>query len=368
MCFLQFIVRKMKVKWTILVLFTVSFSAFANEEVYEYTVQPNDNLSTVLQKLSLKPIYGKNGSLAEVLKLNPDKQESNGNCIYVGEVIILPKSMLTKQNQSSEIKTEVAKKNEIKKPNNNNNVVISQQPKEPKIPLQKSEKIVTQQPKEPKIPLQKSEKIVSQQPKEPKIPLPKSEKIVTQQPKEPKIPLQINEKIVTQQPLSVPEKKLTSTEIKKIEPGQTLASENLHLEKKSQIVSPSENENKKSFNKLNEIFSSNSKLSFSKQISKNNLEFDNKSKIENQLFPSQKTILLALPLKKQDINREDTLSSSNSKNSSTTNLLSRKEVFLSEENSCDIFPSCKFWLWDLNNKCCLPKKPYFMISNENSLK
>ncbi|MBX9837654.1 MAG: hypothetical protein K2X69_04970 [Silvanigrellaceae bacterium] len=53
----------------------ISKDAMASDDLLEYKVMPNDTITTILQKLSLKPIYGKNGTLEEVLKLNPDKQE-----------------------------------------------------------------------------------------------------------------------------------------------------------------------------------------------------------------------------------------------------------------------------------------------------
>ncbi|MGY3804589.1 hypothetical protein ACWNT8_11030 [Pigmentibacter ruber] len=386
MHFLKKLAEKWGVKLVILSLFAVPFSVSASEEVFEYTVQPNDNLSTILQKLSLKPIYGKNGSLAEVLKLNPEKQESEGNCIYAGEVILLPKSMLTKEKLNLELKKEIGKQTEIKKTNENNNVkatlqpkepkvpvqknetVVIQQHKEPKVPVQKNETVVIQQHKEPKVPVQKSETVVTQQPKEPKVPVQKSETVVTQQPKEPKVPVQKNETIYTQQAKSATDIKPASFENKNAEKEQSLQNK---FSKPNAIITnilPNDKENKPNFNKLNEILISNSKDRSSNQVTKQSLEFANSSKIENHLFSSQKTILLAMPLKKQEISREDNLSSSSTKSSPVSNSYFRKEVFLSDENSCDIFPSCKFWLWDLNNKCCNPKKPFFMFTNDSSLK
>nr|BFD32163.1 hypothetical protein GTC16762_17810 [Pigmentibacter ruber] len=350
MHFLKKLAEKWVVKLVILSLFAVPFSVSASEEVFEYTVQPNDNLSTILQKLSLKPIYGKNGSLAEVLKLNPEKQESEGNCIYAGEVILLPKSMLTKEKLNLELKKEIGKQTEIKKTNENNNVKTTLQPKEPKVPVQKNETVVIQQPKEPKVPVQKSETVV------------------IQQPKEPKVPVQKNETIYTQQAKSATDIKPASFENKNTEKEQSLQNK---FSKPNAIITnnlPNDKENKPNFNKLNEILISNSKDRSSNQVTKQSLEFANSSKIENHLFSSQKTILLAIPLKKQEINREDNLSSSSTKSSPASNSYFRREVFLSDENSCDIFPSCKFWLWDLNNKCCNPKKPFFMLTNDSSLK
>ena len=78
----------------IISIFIVSRDAMASDDLLEYKVMPKDTITTILQTLSLKPIYGKNGSLAEVLKLNPKKQESLGNCIYVGEILLLPKKIV----------------------------------------------------------------------------------------------------------------------------------------------------------------------------------------------------------------------------------------------------------------------------------
>jgi hypothetical protein len=87
-----------------LIAFNINIFAFAKNEYIEYKVEKNDTLSKILKSHSLKPIYGKNGSLEEVLKLNPKKQKNRGNYILPGEIILLPKTTLQ------------AQKDEIKKP------------------------------------------------------------------------------------------------------------------------------------------------------------------------------------------------------------------------------------------------------------
>ena len=68
-------------------------NVYAEDEFVEYKVMQNDTLTKVLKRHSLKPIYGKTGSLAEALKLNPKKQNTHGNLIFIGEILILPKNM-----------------------------------------------------------------------------------------------------------------------------------------------------------------------------------------------------------------------------------------------------------------------------------
>jgi hypothetical protein len=78
---------------TFTVFFMLSNKAYAEEEYIEYKVLQNDTLTKVLKRHSLKPIYGRSGSLAEALKLNPKKQNTHGDLILIGEILLLPKNM-----------------------------------------------------------------------------------------------------------------------------------------------------------------------------------------------------------------------------------------------------------------------------------
>ena len=56
-----------------------------------YNVKKNDTLSSILYRNNLKPIYGKKGTLVQVLKINSKvKLSDGGNKIYPGMKIILP--------------------------------------------------------------------------------------------------------------------------------------------------------------------------------------------------------------------------------------------------------------------------------------
>ena len=70
-----------------MVIFSMNIS-FAND--YIYIVKKNDTLSSILYENNLKPIYGKNGSLAKTLKLNPKiRLSESGNKIFPTMKIIL---------------------------------------------------------------------------------------------------------------------------------------------------------------------------------------------------------------------------------------------------------------------------------------
>lgn len=61
-----------------------------DKEYIHYKVEKKDTLLKILKKHSLKPTYGKNGYLKEILKLNPKKINTKGNLIYPGEIIKIP--------------------------------------------------------------------------------------------------------------------------------------------------------------------------------------------------------------------------------------------------------------------------------------
>lgn len=78
----------------LLVLISTHFfpkKVYANESFISYKVLPNDTLSKILKNHSLTPIYGENGYLSRTLKLNPEKEKSQGDFIFTGETILLPK-------------------------------------------------------------------------------------------------------------------------------------------------------------------------------------------------------------------------------------------------------------------------------------
>ncbi|WGL59912.1 LysM peptidoglycan-binding domain-containing protein [Pigmentibacter sp. JX0631] len=109
----------------ILMLFVILFcqmseNTFPRElKNIQYKVQKKDTLLGILKKYSLKPIYGKNGSLVEILKLNPHKINTKGNLIYPGEILTLP------------LKKEI-ENNSLNNNNNNSNSTINSEAK--KIP------------------------------------------------------------------------------------------------------------------------------------------------------------------------------------------------------------------------------------------
>lgn len=55
-----------------------------------YRAKPKDTLTEILFQLNLQPIYGPQGSLYSVLKVNPQKSHTGGHYIRPGEKIYLP--------------------------------------------------------------------------------------------------------------------------------------------------------------------------------------------------------------------------------------------------------------------------------------
>ncbi len=72
-------------KMTFLIIGALSFSAV---HAVTYIVQKGDTLSAILYEKNFKPIYGKSGSLAKTLLLNP-KVDRVGHYIYPGQKILL---------------------------------------------------------------------------------------------------------------------------------------------------------------------------------------------------------------------------------------------------------------------------------------
>lgn len=77
-------------KFTTLCVFTlVSGLSFKSAFAYTYIAKEGDTLSEILYQNNLKPIYGRSGTLEEVLKLNPEMRPAKGDRIRPGKKIIL---------------------------------------------------------------------------------------------------------------------------------------------------------------------------------------------------------------------------------------------------------------------------------------
>ncbi|WP_338634757.1 LysM domain-containing protein [Spirobacillus cienkowskii] len=104
------IIILLKIHLTICLLSSVPFlNAQTNSETIEYKVKEHDTLIKILKKHRIKPIYGNTGALAEALKLNPKKQTHNGNLIFVGEILIIPKHLMNTENNKSQSATKIQK-------------------------------------------------------------------------------------------------------------------------------------------------------------------------------------------------------------------------------------------------------------------
>lgn len=55
----------------------------------DYIVKKGDTLTSILYEKNLRPVYGKDGTLAETLKLNPKIKLSGGNKIFPNMKIVL---------------------------------------------------------------------------------------------------------------------------------------------------------------------------------------------------------------------------------------------------------------------------------------
>ncbi len=113
--------------FTLIVFFIFPNASYAKEEYIEYKVLKNDTLIKVLKKHYLKPIYGKSGSLEEALRLNPQKQKTQGNLILIGEVLILPKNMDLVKNKIEMPKLITTTENNLKKNQNIKKIGIQKQ-------------------------------------------------------------------------------------------------------------------------------------------------------------------------------------------------------------------------------------------------
>lgn len=73
-----------------LILLFFMVSSYGKTGFITYKTKPNENLSMILYALELKPLYGKRGIIAQVIKLNKNKIFDNGNKIYPYQTLILP--------------------------------------------------------------------------------------------------------------------------------------------------------------------------------------------------------------------------------------------------------------------------------------
>ena len=71
---------------TVVFLFTIT-GAVAATEVISYEVKSGDTFTTILQRASLVPIYGPNGSWKKMLELNPELQPDKGHKILPGQMV-----------------------------------------------------------------------------------------------------------------------------------------------------------------------------------------------------------------------------------------------------------------------------------------
>ena len=85
----------MNIKTNKTIIVTIIISNLNISIANEYVVKKNDTLSSILYQHNLLPIYGKNGSLARTLKLNPkSKMRSDGNIIFPKTKIILANTVV----------------------------------------------------------------------------------------------------------------------------------------------------------------------------------------------------------------------------------------------------------------------------------
>jgi hypothetical protein len=104
------IIILLKIYLTICLFFAVPFLyAQTNSETVEYKVKEHDTLIKILKKHRIKPIYGNTGALAAALKLNPKKQTHNGNLIFVGEILLIPKHLMNTENYKPQTVTKIQK-------------------------------------------------------------------------------------------------------------------------------------------------------------------------------------------------------------------------------------------------------------------
>ncbi|BBH52968.1 hypothetical protein [Fluviispira sanaruensis] len=75
----------------ILLLSIISYTSLSQEKNNQtYQIKDGDNVLSILKKHKLTPIYGKNGYLSEIIRLNPETIHDEGNLIFPKNEIILP--------------------------------------------------------------------------------------------------------------------------------------------------------------------------------------------------------------------------------------------------------------------------------------
>ena len=69
-------------------------------------MQAGDNLSAILYRLSIRPIWGANGSVSIVTKQNLERIKDRGNLIFPNYVLEIPKELLNGKNCAAVADTE----------------------------------------------------------------------------------------------------------------------------------------------------------------------------------------------------------------------------------------------------------------------
>lgn len=261
--------------FTCAIAFLTTKNAYAEEEYITYKVLKNDTLTNILKNHSLKPIYGKSGSLTKTLKLNPQKQETHGNLIFIGEVLLLPKKMT----QSNLFDDKKSSQDALKEDKHKANFM----------------------PKE-----------VSKKANTPKI-----------------IPQNQNSTLES------------AKTIKEIAPQIKIAEKTFQKKPEPQL-----------------------KTNSNKNIFIPNQQEENKPKSQTEYLTLTKTQLPALPLQLPEVAKETTVISRQEINA---NVKMNYDFILDTSNFCSPNPSCKKWLWELENKCCKPTKKYFLFFEKDSL-
>ncbi|APJ03765.1 hypothetical protein [Silvanigrella aquatica] len=312
-------------------------NSFANENYIEYKVQKNDTITTILKTHSLRPIYGKDGSLEEVLKINPHTKETNGDLIYVGEILRLPNDFNKPGDKPQQANVKREKQKIDLTPKNNPSVQMPSPKQTQKSPIQKPE------PKKQPEPAFKPEP--KKQPEPAFKPEPKKQPEPAFKPEPKKQP----------EPAFKPEpkKEIVKTDLKqeqkavipKVEPQPTY---------KDNKIENAKNENKSG---TEDVFSPNkSDVTFKPK------QDSSKSKVDNEFLTYSKTQLPSLPLKTINPN------SDNDAEKFHYEIMSKEYDFnLEKDNYCNPAPSCRIWLWEPESRCCKPNKKYFLIYEKNSL-
>lgn len=313
--------------------------AVAGEEYLEYKVQPHDTITKILHTLSLKPIYGKNGSFAEVLILNPKKQESLGDCIYVGEILRIPKKIVKLEAKMIEPKNKAVNIVKDKKPAKN-------------IELYKEKNLVIVQKSPINTPVNNS----------PPPPINTQKNIENVIPKTENKPLIISNSSSNKNTNLYPPNNLLipSNNNLLIPQNNNLANQN----KTTQAVDSSLNNPPSQPSK--EIFIANHNPAYSNQNTIDLFAPQNKTNIKNDFLYFSKTSLPALPLKTEKYKENNEVLNKILKFSEFSPV-TEFEFYPDLKNNCNTSPSCKIWLWEPYSKCCNPNKRYFLYYENSSL-